>query len=646
MMNVELKKIYLAILGIAISGQILSNDKIGNGGDVVLCAGRNAQILDYYEASLKRVGGETYKVIDVDKMKRDEVVDYVVNKLSAYPGLKLDLVEALNKIGNVSDWIESESAVSEISDSQEAYVLPPQCKLLQIAVRQNQTVFVAPEATNKISDGQLGVLSLHESIYFLGAEKKHVNSIKSRNLLAGLLKLDLPKSKLDVLVEDFESLKGKNEEMKCVIDNFHLAVYDGNLPYVKMCIDEGVYVDSRNGANTTPLYVATERLHIPVVKYLISKNASIKALDLLEVAVKNNSKDLVDILLKAGSESQKDILRIAVDNNNAEIVKVLVSKGYSSYYALEEAINDNNMALVSYFIDNKVEVTIDNLFSATNRNSNHEILELLLKNYKKHIGTTKLLAEAVKNNDLKKMEILVEYGSFVNYQDKDSDLETALFKASSKEAIDFLLKNGALIDVKNISGKTLLAKYADAKYSNLFEIEMIKYLVKKGASIHAVDRYGKTPLMLAIARGSLEAVKIFMESGSSLYAQDFIGRSPLMLATKNNFHEIMKMLITKDRNHALLEDKDGRNALFYIAGRSEHKYKDEYGNDLTITVNGSSSLNSSSAIESYKILIMAKLNLNHETRSGQSVLEFVENEAYIYNKNEVIDFLKSKNARY
>ena len=72
------------------------------------------------------------------------------------------------------------------------------------------------------------------------------------------------------------------------------------------------------------------------------------------------------------------------------------------------------------------------------------------------------------------------------------------------------------------------------------DLEVVKYLVAKGADVNAMHRGGLTPLMTAATRGRLDVVKFLVDKGADVNARGNDGETPLTLATKQDVVEFLK----------------------------------------------------------------------------------------------------------
>lgn len=76
-------------------------------------------------------------------------------------------------------------------------------------------------------------------------------------------------------------------------------------------------------------------------------------------------------------------------------------------------------------------------------------------------------------------------------------------------------------------------------------LNIVHLLIENKASTNVRNRYGETPLMLAISQGHIDAVKLILKQDVSLEACDNEGNTALFYAIMYNQIEIVKMLIER-----------------------------------------------------------------------------------------------------
>jgi ankyrin repeat protein len=81
--------------------------------------------------------------------------------------------------------------------------------------------------------------------------------------------------------------------------------------------------------------------------------------------------------------------------------------------------------------------------------------------------------------------------------------------AANYEGADLLIEYGANIDLKNISGNTLLHAAVENN-----DLQAVKYLVEKGANLDPENEWGETPLQLSQAYEFTEISEYLKEMGA------------------------------------------------------------------------------------------------------------------------------------
>ena len=126
----------------------------------------------------------------------------------------------------------------------------------------------------------------------------------------------------------------------------HIACEYGHLPIVAFLISKGSNLEAKFEYGKTPLHIACENDHLPIVEYLLSRGAYIEAKDLdgktpLHFACMQGHLQIVDYLISAGANIQAITnrerstkwtpLHFASYNGKTDVVKFLVSKGANKY---------------------------------------------------------------------------------------------------------------------------------------------------------------------------------------------------------------------------------------------------------------------------------------------------------------------------
>jgi hypothetical protein len=72
--------------------------------------------------------------------------------------------------------------------------------------------------------------------------------------------------------------------------------------------------------------------------------------------------------------------------------------------------------------------------------------------------------------------------------------------------------------------------------------EFIKFLLKNGAEVDSVDKYGSSALHHAAVRGNIEIVKILIDHGANVNLRNKRDRTPLMFAESMGHQEVIALL--------------------------------------------------------------------------------------------------------
>uniref|UniRef100_A0A8C6XP79 Uncharacterized protein n=1 Tax=Naja naja TaxID=35670 RepID=A0A8C6XP79_NAJNA len=119
------------------------------------------------------------------------------------------------------------------------------------------------------------------------------------------------------------------------------------------------------------------------------------------------------------------------------------------------------------------------------------------------------------------------------------------------------------VNATNSANETLL--HVAATHGHL---EIIDYLISKGAKLEVKDNKGRTPLHRAAEKGHDKAVNRLLQAGANMYSLDQEGRTPFHLANQN--HDLVQVLL---KNGALVDARDerGQTALSYAVSQGHEK---------------------------------------------------------------------------
>merc|ERR1712100_873013 len=122
---------------------------------------------------------------------------------------------------------------------------------------------------------------------------------------------------------------------------------------------------------------------------------------------------------------------------------------------------------------------------------------------------------------------------------------TALMIASGEghlNIVKYLVEKGADVHACNNSNLTALMIASGEGY-----LEVVKYLVEKGADVHARSNTNLTALMIASGEGHLEVVKYLVEKGADVHARSNNNLTALMFASLKGHAEVSTYLGSQAR---------------------------------------------------------------------------------------------------
>ena len=136
---------------------------------------------------------------------------------------------------------------------------------------------------------------------------------------------------------------------------------------------------------------------------------------------------------------------------------------------------------------------------------------------------------ALHTNNLAELKSILERSPDINVNVQTQDGLTPLMFARSNEAREILLSRGALPNVQDKSGQTVLHRAVD-----YFDVEGIKFLLSNGADITIKDNSWNTAFSLLfgeycmISKDTPEIMKIMLAKGADANSTDVNGMTPLM----------------------------------------------------------------------------------------------------------------------
>jgi len=172
------------------------------------------------------------------------------------------------------------------------------------------------------------------------------------------------------------------------------------------------------------------------------------------------------------------------------------------------------------------------------------------------------IIEAVNHNNVEKLKDFIKKDPSL-VSSKTPSGETLLHYASyadSKEAVEFLISQGAMVDEKNDYGETPLHK--------VHTVEMAEILISHGADEKSRTRNGETMLHLATQSFDADLIRFYISKGAEIDARNSSGMTPLHYAVRSRRKEAVELLLAHgaDTNAA---DKYGDTPLSVAVNKED-----------------------------------------------------------------------------
>lgn len=250
------------------------------------------------------------------------------------------------------------------------------------------------------------------------------------------------------------------------------------------------------------------------------------------------------------------------------------------------------------------------------------------------LGDGTPLHNAAKDGDLQEIKSLIEQGS--DLKAKDDDGQTPLHVAIRCGRFDvakYLCGKGSDIDAADSTGRTPLMRAAEAgvmqmvmqPFSNSAtstfkpyegQLEMVKFLVEKGAKVDTANRDGATPLIAACDNGIFDIAEFLISKKANVNAKTTSGQSVLFITTFSGDKKLVELLLKKGANPnvAVQEEGPGKGQTPLIVASAK------------------------GYVEIAKLLLQYKADVNAKDGAGNTPLKWTDNP-------EMVKLLKNAGAK-
>jgi ankyrin repeat protein len=300
---------------------------------------------------------------------------------------------------------------------------------------------------------------------------------------------------------------------------FHEAINTGNINIVKKMIDLKADVNAPSRSGVYPVDVALSGNHMDILKFLKEKGCK------FEYANLSISKDIetIEWMVKEGANPQFIDINFALDHPGT-LKRVLSLKpdmktqklDYAKVFSTELILD----MLLEAGIGNEVRGTFPDdaplVYGAIKYGTKKEVLKLKNAGINihadcKHCSSETPLILVIKQQNIELLDFyLMEEKVSANQKDwTGRSLLHYAIDTDNEDIIKKLIKAGASLEYSGYFDKSPLMYAVD--YDHYISAQV---LINEKANLNFKNKYGETPLSIAIKKGSLPMVKLLVECGA------------------------------------------------------------------------------------------------------------------------------------
>ena len=361
----------------------------------------------------------------------------------------------------------------------------------------------------------------------------------------------------------------------------HAACFEGKTQDVHALLVSNTDVNHVSSAGYTPLHIAVTKNNADLVTLLVDKNANVNSMTSrrqtpLHIAAGNCNDSIIQKLLKMKADAN---LKDELGNTSLHLSVKLnqkVKPKKSGARANDIDFQTCSIETIQALIDHGAEVNAVNnrcqgaLWFACCDGQN-EFVKILLHakanpNITDKYGDSSLHSAICGYCSKETVQDLINHGAHVNAADNIGD--TAISLASSiaqREIVKLLLLERADPNITNADGDACLHRAVNANCSD----EMLKDLILYGADVNAVNKKGRTPLLLSCIFGQMDSVRALLEAGADPTIGDEEGFSCLHAAVDGQCSKGTLQALIDHGAHIDAKRNDGTTALLSACKRGQ-----------------------------------------------------------------------------
>lgn len=341
------------------------------------------------------------------------------------------------------------------------------------------------------------------------------------------------------------------------------AIANGRMEVVKVLLDRGADIHFHN---ENPLNTAISHSYWDIANYLIKRGADVEKLeDSLRLSNHRISYDeLIKFKSEYMTESVKDkmtpvdiqpIIKKIQKMSFLEKIEFIDQKDCADLFDFQELVDEFNRQKKSVKQDiifygasvDLIRISTYGVYQGDDDDYNFNFIVMLNRLFRKNDVANESLRDYLTPKSEEEIKSALS-GSTLRRRNerlmdacRDGDFDT----------VKFLITSGALVNSE---------KWADTSLTvaiRFNHMKIVKFLIKNGANVNRMNRYGETPLVSAVENGKIRMVFLLVESGARLRSVSSRFVEPLWVAVKCGYPDIVKYLIEKGANTSIINPHTG-----------------------------------------------------------------------------------------
>jgi ankyrin repeat protein len=383
----------------------------------------------------------------------------------------------------------------------------------------------------------------------------------------------------------------------------HSAAFGGHAPIIKILLQYGAKVSSRDEVGNTPLHIAASAGKLDVAKVLLEYGADIHArnesgdtpLHSAALAVWAKEAEKVRDQFKCCCHLEKEANAKGHDHSKSDCIELLLEHGadvacenLGGLTPLAVAVVAGHEDIVNILIDKAPPKLYSpeayaKLLRSCEASSSAAILETIsnacIETEESISAWNQILKNACKDGNQEMVSLAIHKGAGVILMTVDGiDLLHQAIRDEHVQIVGTLLAAGADVNATDGTGRNALHIASSNPEKSTLTVhhdsrkkkQIVKYLFKCGAEAHCRTWGGDTALHFAVNTGVPGLVDLLLRSGASVNIRNKRGWTPLHSAvTTWVFPDIVEMLL---RNGACptAQDKAGYTPMHLFRDSSEN----------------------------------------------------------------------------